>query len=74
MSDTFYPGWEATVDGVRVPILRANRAMRGVPTDAGRHDIEMRYRPRTFIVGAAISLPAWLLLLGGAAAHLRKQG
>ena len=72
LADTFYPGWEATVDGTFTPILRANRAMRGVPVAAGRHEIVMRYRPRTVAIGAIISALAWLLV-AGAAVRMRSS-
>lgn len=54
-SDTFYPGWEAAVDGRPVRMYEVNGAMRGVPVPAGAHGIEMRYRPRTVHLGAALT-------------------
>jgi hypothetical protein len=35
MSDTFYPGWRAYVDGDEIPILRANYAFRGLAVPEG---------------------------------------
>jgi hypothetical protein len=55
LADTFYPGWQATVDGVRAPIYRADYVMRGVFVPAGDHEIEFRYAPPSFRLGAAIS-------------------
>lgn len=56
LSDTFYPGWEAAVDGAAVPIVRANYFARGVFVRAGEHRVVFRYRPLSFRVGAAISV------------------
>lgn len=56
LTDTHYPGWQATLDGQGVTILRADVLFRAVLVPAGSHVIEFRYRPRTVQVGAAISL------------------
>ena len=63
-SDTFYPGWQATVDGAPVRIVRANYALRGVAVSAGDHLVRFEFRPKSFYAGAAISALS-LLLLGG---------
>ena len=64
VTDSFFPGWEATLDGQAVPILRANTAFRAVAVPAGEHVVEMRYRPRPFRLGVALSLGT---LVAGAA-------
>ncbi len=55
VSDTDYPGWEATVDGVATPILRANLAFRAVALPAGKHQVTMRFRPRPARAGLIVS-------------------
>jgi hypothetical protein len=55
LSDTYYPGWKAYVDGKPVTIHEVNFTMRGVLVPAGPHDIEFRYRPGSFYLGAAMS-------------------
>lgn len=45
VSDRLVPGWRATVDGEPVPILRADLTFRAVAVPAGRHRVEMVYRP-----------------------------
>jgi hypothetical protein len=42
LSDQFYPGWEASVDGAPTPILRANYAFRAVRVPAGDARIVFR--------------------------------
>ena len=63
LSDTWYPGWQATVDGEPTPILRANVLFRAVRVATGDHVIEFRYEPRSFQLGAAISAASLLLIV-----------
>jgi len=62
LTDTFYPGWQATVDGEPAEILPADHAFRAVSLEAGEHTIRFEYRPLSFRVGAWVSLGAGLLL------------
>jgi hypothetical protein len=45
LHDLFYPGWEASVDGHKEPILRANILFRGVEVLPGHHRIEFSFHP-----------------------------
>ncbi|HZQ07211.1 MAG TPA: YfhO family protein [Anaerolineae bacterium] len=56
VSENFYPGWRATVDGEAVDILRADVTLRAIPIRAGQHHGEMWYDPLSFKVGAGISV------------------
>jgi hypothetical protein len=55
VNDAFWPGWEATLDGRPVPILRADFLVRAVPWPAGSHVLEMRYEPSEVRLGLVVS-------------------
>jgi hypothetical protein len=77
LADTWYPGWQATVDGQPAMLLRANYLFRAVLLPAGQHRVLFEYRPATLSRGAGISLAAALVLLIVAVAGARqawKQG
>ena len=61
--DTHDPGWRALVDGRPVALLRANVAFRAVAVPAGRHVVEMMYRPPLALAGLAVSGLSLLLIV-----------
>lgn len=63
LTDAFYPGWSATVDGEPVPILRADIMFRAILLPEGEHAIEFRYQPRSVTVGLWLSGAAWVGML-----------
>lgn len=68
LADTYAPGWSATVDGQPTPIYEAYTLVRGVVAPAGAHTIDLVYRPRSVLLGAALltlaSLAAVLFWVG----------
>jgi len=58
-----FPGWRASIDGTATPIARVNGAMMGIVVPRGEHHVELRYRPRSLFVGAAISMLGLLALV-----------
>jgi hypothetical protein len=54
-----YPGWHATLDGVEIPILRAYGGLIALPFQAGTHEIELRYDPLSYRIGALMSVLSW---------------
>ena len=55
LTDTYYPGWRAWVDGAEQPIWRTNYLFRGIMLPTGRHTIEFRYEPISFQIGLLIA-------------------
>lgn len=51
LTDTFYPGWNAYVDGARRPVLRVNGFFRGVRVDPGNHTVIFRFEPVSLLAG-----------------------
>jgi hypothetical protein len=64
LSDNYYPGWTATVDGQPARIWEAYTAIRGVEVEPGPHRIEMHYRPLTVQLGASMLLLSVIGLAG----------
>ncbi len=62
LRDSWYPGWEAFIDGNKVLILRVNGCFRGVIVPAGGHTVRFVYRPILVYIVGAVSLLATLLV------------
>lgn len=63
LSDSDYPGWDAKLDGGKVPLLRANGNFRAVWVPAGTHHVVFQYLPIWFYLGSALSVLSWLILI-----------
>lgn len=60
LSDTWYPGWRAELDGAKTEIFKADYLFRAVWVPPGEHVLEFRYRPVLFFFGAALSVLGWI--------------
>jgi hypothetical protein len=56
LSDTYYPGWKAFVDGKETKIYRADYTFRGIPLSAGTHQVEFVYDPLSFKLGIGATI------------------
>ncbi len=63
LSDNFYPGWKAYVDGQKKEIYRADYAFRAVIVPSGTHKVVFEYKPESFYIGILTSLSALLISL-----------
>ena len=66
LSEIYYQGWEARVDGNPTKIYRTDHTLRGIFVPAGERRVEFIYRPRSLRNGAAGAAMGVMILLFGA--------
>jgi uncharacterized membrane protein YfhO len=64
-SESWYPGWTATVNGKAMKILPTNVAFRGLPLDAGENHVTMQYFPNYWTLSIGVTAVALLLVVAG---------
>ena len=62
LSDTFYPGWRAYVDGKPMNMYRAYGVVRAVFVTAGPHEVLFLYEPDSFRLGGAVTVVSALII------------
>ncbi len=72
LTDAWYPGWGATVNGEPALIYRADVLFRAVAVDAGPHRVVFTFRPVSLRIGAGVSLAGLVVLIVVAALALSK--
>jgi len=63
LGDTFYPGWNAYVDGKKSKVLKTNYVMRSVFLERGEHIVKFVYEPKSFTIGMIITLTSMVILI-----------
>lgn len=63
VSDSYYPGWRAFIDGKETKIYTADFAFRAIEIPKGEHKVKMIYEPKSFSDGIKISVVSLVLLL-----------
>lgn len=63
LSDVFYPGWEAHIDGKPAHIFQTNYILRGLQLPPGDHTVSFSFRPKSFAIGCGIAGASFALLL-----------
>ncbi len=61
LSEVYYPGWQAAVDGVQSQVLPVDVALRGVCVPPGEHTLLLTFRPVSLRAGLVVSLLALFL-------------
>lgn len=72
LSEMWFPGWRAELNGQNLPIFRTNYLFRGVIVPAGDHTIRMVYRPASALVGVAITGATGVALVAALVARRRR--
>ncbi|WP_276345763.1 YfhO family protein [Daejeonella sp. JGW-45] len=63
-SEIYYDkGWNAYVDGEKIPYFRADYLLRAAQLPGGNHKLEFRFEPASYYTGEIISLIASILLV-----------
>lgn len=73
ISESAWKGWRAYIDGRRVLMSRANAAFLSVYVPAGRHAVRVVYRPRSFVIGRAISFATLMAIAAGLAIMIVRR-
>ena len=61
-SEVYYSkGWNAFLDGKPADYFRVDYILRGMPVPSGKHTIEFRFEPHSYILGNAIAITASII-------------
>jgi hypothetical protein len=83
LTESLFPGWQASIDGAAVPLVRANALFMAVAVPAGEHEIVFEFEPASFALGrwitqtvaavCLIGLTLWILLAVALPAALQAR-
>lgn len=73
LSEIYYPGWTATLDGNPIEVGRADYVLRAVKVPAGKHVLEMAFQPSSITTTETIAWIALVLLMLLVVAFLGKK-
>ncbi len=65
LSEIYYPGWRASIDGASARLIQTDGLLRGIPVPQGHHTVRVWYAPASVRVGLVISALALVVSLGG---------
>ncbi len=63
LADTFFPGWQATIDGTPAEIVRGNLYQRVIRIPAKECVLEMRFEAQGFKAGLVVGLAALVVFI-----------
>lgn len=72
LSESYYPGWNAEVDGRPAPVERVDYILRGVQVPAGARRVRLRFQPLSVTIGFAVSALTALALAAASLVNSRR--
>ena len=78
VSENYFPGWQASVDGRPTSVYRANFNLLGVPLPAGARSVQLTFHDPAYstgrlLTGIALALSLLLLVAGIARERMRRS-
>ncbi|MDI6783511.1 MAG: YfhO family protein, partial [bacterium] len=73
LSEIYYPGWKANLDGKQVQVGIVGSLLRSLPIPAGDHPVDFIFSPFSFWLGLIITTITWLGLVVILLYSLRKK-
>lgn len=64
LSDQYFPGWKATVDGMPATIYRADYTFRAVEIPKGNHEVQFVYDPLSWHIAKSVMLGSFVSVVG----------
>ena len=62
-SEIYYPGWTVSIDGKPAELGRVNYVLRALKVPAGKHKVEMEFRPATVSTTSTLGYVALLIVV-----------
>ena len=73
LSEIYYPGWKAVIDGRVEPIQRGDYLFRVIQVPSGRHEVTFAFDPFSIKIGIGITILTLFFLLALTLYHFRKK-
>jgi hypothetical protein len=73
VNEGWFPGWSATVDGRSTPVLPGNVIMQALDMPAGKHAVELRFRPAYVLYPLGAAALAWCAAVAWAVVSVRRR-
>jgi hypothetical protein len=71
LSEAYYPGWRARIDGALTEVYLTNGALQGVHVPSGTHAVEFVFASTTLAAGRAVSVSGVVVILAVLLSRLR---